>query len=990
MMNENSTQSKRDREHEEQSYDHNDKRLCQEQAPSYQSFWTPFVQSSNPLETQESQEADASSFVDSSHIRSPHSPDILNSLRQSPARESDYYNELWLNPQTFNSQPGSITPSITEQFGFQPTLSSETHLTLSERPGVDQSFGLRRAELSQIWRDFDVTQDVPSQSEFEFEQIYGEVEISSCPDTGFSLSQPNRLATPSETDPGNQPGGLRIDTCFGVIVTQPTISQSCAFESPAPVDLRPSGNLFKIHYESTGKYVGLLAMPAFQALLALYKVEFKAFVLANKSDKIPTKGKKGKSNSQTASEYALRIVVFGCSEEKTSIGKFLSSSDLYLQHPLRTECDGGIEYFNPHYLVRTEGGMPKIEDLSLFGDAEDSISSTTIDDVTRSRILRIFDYADGLETNLDVNPSSRLQAHLMKHQLKALGWMIEKESNRLDNLIFPSIWIPDHSRPGLYRHTVTSIATEEPTTTGGGIIADEMGLGKTLSMLALICSRLDSDENINTEDSSPRTTLIVTPKSTLYGWQQQIERHIQPSRVTLLVYHGSSRQRLSSQIHNVDIVLTTYETLRSDFALEGPLYSQRWLRLVLDEAHHIRNQGSQIFAACCRIHALYRWCLTGTPVQNSLYDFGALLSFLRIYPFQDKIQFDYWIVNPFQKLEHNALGTLRRLVGATCLRRTKANCDLAKPLPPKSEEVEDVRLLPGDRAIYDFLKRKIQRIVNPNFQEHDKYPTKQPKVVDILSIITSLRVVCDHVELLPQSAIDAWQREDTNMSDQEAKLLLTSSSNEYMDSDEAKRSQTSRAIMAEASPESISQPQSSSGETGTYCTRSAKINALLQKLHQQPANSKSVVFSSWTKMLNKVEQALVTNCFNYRRIDGQSGLKSREEAIKAFGENSHCTVMLASIGSAGEGVDFTAAQYVHILEPHWNPMAEAQAVDRVHRIGQKMPVTVTRYIVPHSIETYVRWVQNDKLRLINLSLDTIQNAADIEGKRMERLKDFLR
>ncbi|KAK5631045.1 hypothetical protein RRF57_006760 [Xylaria bambusicola] len=155
-------------------------------------------------------------------------------------------------------------------------------------------------------------------------------------------------------------------------------------------------------------------MPPLHELLMFYKVEFKAFVLANKSDKIPTKGKKGKSISQTASEYALRIVVFGCSEEKASIGRFLSSSGLYLQHPLRTECDVSIDYFNPHYLVRSGGGMPKIEDLSLVGDTEDLMYSTAIDDVIRSRILRIFDYADGLETNLDVSPSSRLQVHLMK------------------------------------------------------------------------------------------------------------------------------------------------------------------------------------------------------------------------------------------------------------------------------------------------------------------------------------------------------------------------------------------------------------------------------------------------------------------------------------------------------------------------------------------------------------------------------------------------
>ena len=106
-----------------------------------------------------------------------------------------------------------------------------------------------------------------------------------------------------------------------------------------------------------------------------------------------------------------------------------------------------------------------------------------------------------------------------------------------------------------------------------------------------------------------------------------------------------------------------------------------------------------------------------------------------------------------------------------------------------------------------------------------------------------------------------------------------------------------------------------------------------------------------------------------RRIDGQASLQQRKEALEKFGNDASCNVMLASVGAAGEGfvrrcpiallkvvadsmdsIDLTAATTVHIVEPHWNPMAEAQAVDRVHRIGQKSDVTVIRYVVSDSIE----------------------------------------
>ncbi|RSL54272.1 hypothetical protein CEP54_010010 [Fusarium duplospermum] len=100
--------------------------------------------------------------------------------------------------------------------------------------------------------------------------------------------------------------------------------------------------------------------------------------------------------------------------------------------------------------------------------------------------------------------------------------------------------------------------------------------------------------------------------------------------------------------------------------------------------------------------------------------------------------------------------------------------------------------------------------------------------------------------------------------------------------------------------------------------------------------------------------------------------------------------MLASIGSAGEGIDLISACHVHILEPQWNPMTESQAIGRVHRFGQRQKVTVTRYIVKKSIETYIRWIQNDKLRLITQSIDQMSiSQTEVDEKRWKRLQDTL-
>lgn len=123
-------------------------------------------------------------------------------------------------------------------------------------------------------------------------------------------------------------------------------------------------------------------------------------------------------------------------------------------------------------------------------------------------------------------------------------------------------------------------------------------------------------------------------------------------------------------------------------------------------------------------------------------------------------------------------------------------------------------------------------------------------------------------------------------------------------------------------------------------------------------------------MLDLIGTSLREQGMKLCRIDGQSSLFQRKNALERFGNDPECNIMLASIGAAGEGsvsaftavplgqfmltprtrIDLTVANSVHITEPHWNPMAEAQAIDRIHRIGQQRDVEVIRYIVSNSIE----------------------------------------
>ena len=208
-------------------------------------------------------------------------------------------------------------------------------------------------------------------------------------------------------------------------------------------------------------------------------------------------------------------------------------------------------------------------------------------------------------------------------------------------------------------------------------------------------------------------------------------------------------------------------------------------------AHKIRNRASQIFQAACEVPARNRWCLTGTPIQNGLDDYGALLAFVGVPPFVTRDQFRFWVASPVLAFRAHGLRTLRALVRATCLRRTKVHPGLAATLrlPRKAERVEHVELAPGERELYDFFKRRSYLLASsaaaaadpkagggaaaepPHAKRRRRQPAREkrsagrgggPKCTgNIVALISVLRLICDHGEaLLPRAAREAWQKHD--------------------------------------------------------------------------------------------------------------------------------------------------------------------------------------------------------------------------------------
>lgn len=158
-------------------------------------------------------------------------------------------------------------------------------------------------------------------------------------------------------------------------------------------------------------------------------------------------------------------------------------------------------------------------------------------------------------------------------------------------------------------------------------------------------------------------------------------------------------------------------------------------------------------------------------------------------------------------------------------------------------------------------------------------------------------------------------------------------------------------------------------------TESAKLNALaelLEDLHE--GGHRALVFSQYVDYLAIVRNMVETHGWTYKYLDGATPSDERKERVDAF-QNGEGDFFLISLKAGGFGLNLTAANYVILLDPWWNPAVENQAADRVHRIGQKLPVTVYRLVAKDTIEERVVALHNDKLKIADDLLEGTSSTA---------------
>ncbi|KAJ3085528.1 hypothetical protein HK102_014080 [Quaeritorhiza haematococci] len=359
-----------------------------------------------------------------------------------------------------------------------------------------------------------------------------------------------------------------------------------------------------------------------------------------------------------------------------------------------------------------------------------------------------------------------LSAEEMKSQLRNLLQNVE----HTENVKRPEerLATPPEMRVQLLPHQqigVEWMVKMEQGTNRGGIMADDMGLGKTVQSIAtMILNRPQNPQE--------KGTLVVAPLALVGQWEAEIKEKLKPGVLKVYIYHGSDRVKNVSYLQKFDVVITTYHIMAGEWPAEkkgkkakgaeenedvdddpiaerdkGPLYRIKWHRIILDEAHLIKNRSSKVSKASIHLDAKYRWCLTGTPIQNNLEELYPLLRFLEIKPYCDWTKFRSQIV-----MKKAGVGKVQALLKACCLRRAKNFILDGKPivtLPERNININYSNFSAAETEFYKAIETKAQ----VQFNRYLKEGSVMKNYNHVLAWLLRLRQACCHPSLVTTTDI---------------------------------------------------------------------------------------------------------------------------------------------------------------------------------------------------------------------------------------------
>uniref|UniRef100_A0A8C4THM9 DNA excision repair protein ERCC-6-like n=1 Tax=Erpetoichthys calabaricus TaxID=27687 RepID=A0A8C4THM9_ERPCA len=441
-----------------------------------------------------------------------------------------------------------------------------------------------------------------------------------------------------------------------------------------------------------------------------------------------------------------------------------------------------------------------------------------------------------------------------------------------------------------------------------------------------------------------KTVLLVVPVSLISNWMEEVRKWTPGMHVK--VFHTSSRsleESLKTIQEKGDVLITTYQMLMNRLEMLSHHRSKDfiWDIVIFDEAHKLKKPSNKTTKAASVIPSKTRILLTGTPVQNNLQEMWALFSVAC----QGAILGSY---KSFKKLYETPI-IRGRMKDASISEKAlgfKFSENLMEIIKPYYLQRTKLDVGKDDLVVWLYLSPLQERIYR-DILSSEKIKNILLSSACPLTELTMLKSLCDHPRLLSgNGSLDSY-----NSLIQESRKL-------------------------------------------------AFLVALLEKLCSD--GHRTLVFCRSCKMLNIIEKVLTAKKFHFLRIDGTvKQIELRNRRVSMFQTKSDYSIMLLTTQVGGVGLNLTAANRVVIFDPSWNPATDAQAIDRVYRIGQEKNVIVYRLITCGTVEEKVFrhftheqlkdvfTLGNTQLSLTQIQLQSMSITQSIRNAELEEHTAFL-
>jgi DNA excision repair protein ERCC-6 len=524
---------------------------------------------------------------------------------------------------------------------------------------------------------------------------------------------------------------------------------------------------------------------------------------------------------------------------------------------------------------------------------------------------------------------------------------------RTDTVFDGGFRIPGDIYPALFDYQKTGVQWlwELYSQQVGGIIGDEMGLGKTVQVISFLAG-------LHYSKKVTKPIIVVCPATVMQQWVNEFHRWWPPLRVSILHTSGSGmldvkrEARIEDDLEELEynqkkrlgkagkaakrivdkvardghVLVTTYSGLQTYAEL---LIPTQWEYAVLDEGHKIRNPNTAITIYCKELRTHNRLILSGTPMQNNLTELWSLFDFvfpMRLGTLVDfRNQFDIPIklggyANASNLQVETAMQCAETLKGAISpYLLQRFKVDVAADLPKKSERVLFCKLT------------KLQLENYQSFLNSEEMTSIMNGKRQALYGIDILRKICNHPDLV------------------EHKTLSKRPGYVY--------------------------------GSGAKSGKMQVVKALLEIWRRN--GHKTLLFAQHRIMLDIMEDFVKgMEGFNYRRMDGNTSIKDRQDLVDEFNNDPELHVFLLTTKVGGLGVNLTGADRVIIYDPDWNPSTDIQARERAWRLGQKREVEIYRLMTAGTIEEKIYHRQIFKQFLTNKIL------RDPKQRQTFQLKDL--